>query len=199
MKEVNYFTIVYTPLGHIIGNKVNSGVYQMLAIIIMQKTIQTLIFLLISIQAFSQIEKHPFGSITDRYILTLKGYFDDCGEFGGHEEVIELFREDQKFKTKITIYSKSCDENNYPKPKVITSKTYIVSKNKTRYFKRYLKKLMKKSLEFDIPFHAGRKYSARLGFRDSNINDNFERINLSYDDSYNTWTEFQKLKNKFEK
>ena len=73
----------------------------------MKKHICLLLILFVSFQVFSQkrfpkseyrkmIEQHPFGSISDRYTLVLTAYFDDCGEFGGHQETIELIRIDKK-------------------------------------------------------------------------------------------------------
>ena len=149
------------------------------------------------------LEKHPFGSISDNYTLMLTGYFDDCGEFGGHEETIELIRIDRKLSAIFTVYDKSCQNTNYAKPKILKTKTYFVEENKVPNFQEYLNKLLIKSLEYYVPFHAGRTYSATLQFRktdeQNNDENNFRTINLTYYDTGSTWTEFQKLKNIVEK
>ena len=180
----------------------------------MKKQLFLFLVLILSLQVFSQeelshreyremIEKHPLGSITDRFTLILTGYFDDCGEFGGHEETIELIRLDRKLMAIVTIYSKSCQSSNYKKPKVVKSKTYPIDENKVVYIQEYLKKLMTKSLELDYPHHAGRRYSAKLDFRKKYYEEDksysFERLNLVYNDTDSTWTEFQKIKNIVEK
>jgi hypothetical protein len=149
------------------------------------------------------LEEHPFGSITDRFTLTLTGYFDDCGEFGGHEETIELIRIERKLMAIVTIYSESCQSSNYKKPKVVRTKTYPIDENQIAEFQNYLSKLLVKSLELDYPFHAGRHYSAKLDFRkeyyDKDDNYSFERLNLKYHDTGSSWTEFQFLKSIVEK
>jgi hypothetical protein len=180
----------------------------------MKKHICLLLILFVSFQVFSQkrfpkseyrkmIEQHPFGSISDRYTLVLTAYFDDCGEFGGHEETIELIRIDKKLSAIVTIYDKSCQDTNYAKPKILKTETYFVEESKVTNFQEYLKKLMAKSLEYYIPFHAGRSYSAILDFKktddDEDDEHTFRRLNITYDDSGSNWTEFQKLKSLVEK
>ena len=184
----------------------------------MKKHICLILILLTSIQGFSQkkfqrseyskyLQNHHFGSISENYTLLLTGYFDDCGEFGGHEETIELVRIDRKLSAIVTIYEKSCQDTNYAEPKIIESKTYLVEENKIPLFQEYLTKLLIKSLEHYIPFHAGRTYSAKLEFRKSDEENDeetdedfsFQRINLIYPDNASNWTEFQKLKKIVEK
>jgi hypothetical protein len=162
-----------------------------------------------SFQVFSQkrfpkseywkmIETHPFGSISDRYTLIITGYFDDCGEFGGHEETIELIRIDKKLSAIVTTYDKSCQDTNYAKPKVLETKTYLIGENKVPNFQVYLNKLLAKSLEMSVPFHAGRIYSASLDYRkteeEGDEDYSFKRLNILYYDSASSWTEFQALK-----
>ena len=180
----------------------------------MKKHICLLLILLASFQVFSQkifekseywkmIEQHPFGSISDRYTLVLTGYFDDCGEFGGHEETIELIRIDKKLSAIVTIYDKSCQDTNYAKPKILKTETYLVEESKVENFQEYLNLLMKKSLEYYVPFHAGRTYSAILDFKKTDNDEDdeytFRRLNITYDDTGSNWTEFQKLKSIVEK
>lgn len=149
------------------------------------------------------LQNHPFGSISKNYTLLLTGYFDDCGEFGGHKETIELMRIDRKFSARVTIYDKICQESTNAKPIIIKSKIYLVDENKVTLFKAYMNKLLTKSLKYYEPFHAGRTYSAKLDFRkpyednDKETKDNFsfQRINIIYHDNASNWTEFQKLKN----
>jgi len=184
----------------------------------MKKYICLILILLTGIQGFSQrkfqrseyskyLQNHPFGSISENYTLLLTGYFDDCGEFGGHEETIELLRIDRKLRAIVTIYDQSCQETNYAQPKIIESKTYLVEENKVSFFQEYLSNLLTKSLEYYLPFHAGRIYSAKLEFRKSDEDNDeetkndysFQRINLIYYDNSSSWTAFQKLKNLLEK
>ena len=180
----------------------------------MKKQICLILILLTSFQVLSQkkfqrseyskyLQDHPFGAISDRYTLTLTGYFDDCGEFGGHEETIELIRIDRKLSAIVTIFDKSCQDTNYAKPKILESKTYLIDENEVKYFKEYLNELLAKSLEYYVPYHAGRMYLANLDFKkiaENNDDDySFRRLKILYYDSGSTWNEFQKLKNIIEK
>ena len=174
----------------------------------MKKHVFLLVIFLSSFQIYSQkeyksseyyemIEKHPFGSISDKYTLIISGFFDDYGEFGGHEETIELIRIEKKLSAIVTIYDMCTQETNYAKPKVIKTETYLIDENKVLNFQVFMNELLKKSLEFSAPFHAGKVYSATLGYKNEDGNDKVtsQRIKISYHDSWSTWTEFQKLKN----
>ena len=149
------------------------------------------------------IHNHPFGSISENYTLVLTGYFDDCGEFGGHIERIELLRIDGEFRAIVTIFDKSCQDTNYSEPGIIETESYFIEESKLYYFQEYLNKLLAKSLEDYIGFHAGRHYRANLAFRkgdeESEEHYSFQRISLAYHDTGRTWTEFQKLKSIVEK
>jgi len=171
----------------------------------MKKHFYLILCLALSLQAFSQeepahhddkvIEKDPFSSITERFTLVLTGYFDDCGEFGGHRETIELIRIDRKLMAILTIYGRNCQSDNRKKPKVIKSNTYPIDDNQVVAFQNYLKKLLAKSLKLSYGYHAGRQYSARLDYREQYDDDkrSFERLNIVYNDNDSAWTEFQSL------
>ena len=180
----------------------------------MKKHICLILILLTSIQGFSQkkfqrseyskyLQNHPLGSISENYTLVLTGYFDDCGEFGGHEETIELLRIDKKLSAIIKVFEKNCQGTNHKEPKVIKSNTYLINESEVVFFQEYLKDLLAKSLEYYVPFHAGRIYSAKLDFKKNDMDEDddysFQRINLIYHDGGSTWTEFQKLKSIVEK
>ncbi len=147
-------------------------------------------------EVWQGLREHPFGSLTNNYTLILGGYFDDCGEFGGHEETIEILRIEGILNGIVTIYDKSCQGKNYPKPKVISTQTYLIDENKVKLIQNYLSKLLIKSLEYDIIYHAGRTYTARMEYRKDDEDDDFRdtRLNLRYNDAYSTWTEFQTMK-----
>lgn len=144
------------------------------------------------------LNNHPLGSISDRYHLTLTGYFDDCGEFGGHNEIIILKRKNRKLVATITIYEKDCHRRSgYEEIKVIEKKSYNIPEEKVSLFTNYLEKLLYRSIKNSLPFHAGRHYYATLDFEGKETQ--FRNIDLHYHDTGWSWEEFENLKNAIKK
>lgn len=140
-----------------------------------------------------RLKNHPLGAISERYQLTLTGYFDDCGEFGGHKEIIRLKREGKELIATLTIYEKDCNtRSGYEEIKITEQKTYKISDEKVSLFSEYLGKLLTMSLRQSFPFHAGRHYYAVLGFEGEETR--FRNIDLHYHDTDWSWTEFEKFK-----
>ena len=147
---------------------------------------------------YSRIEK-PFSSISDKYTLLLSAKIDDCGEFGGHLETIEIKKIENKLSAIISIYDENCDGQwKLEEEKIISSKTYPVSDNDLIELENYLTTLMKLSLREEVPHHAGSYFIANLQYRTNSDYKN-QRINLRYHDSNNEWNEFERLKNKLKK
>ncbi|AEE18505.1 hypothetical protein [Dokdonia sp. 4H-3-7-5] len=172
----------------------------------MKKHLLIIFTLLVSLQSFSQrkyqkseyskyLEQHPFGSISDNYVLILSGYFDDCGEFGGHEETIELTRIDKKLTAIITVFDNNCSGNTAAK---LDAQSYLVKEATVPLFQDYLNQLLTKSFAYYIPYHAGNTYKATLDFKKTNDNkeddDTFKRVHLVYPSVGSKWPAFEKLK-----
>lgn len=147
---------------------------------------------------FDHLKNHPLGGISEGYQLTLTGYFDDCGEFGGHKEIILLKREDRELIATLTIYEKDCNRRSgYEEIKIIEQKSYKISEGKALLFNEYLEKLLTMSLRQSVPFHAGRHYYATLDFKGEETR--FRNVDLHYHDTGWNWTEFEKLKENIDK
>ena len=142
---------------------------------------------------YADIEK-PFSSISDNYTLILTAKIEECGEFGGHQETIELKKINSQLSAIISIYDKNCNgEWRLDEEKILSSKTYQISKEKLILFDNYLGKLITVALKDEVPYHAGSHFSANLQNRtDSNYKN--QRIKLYYHDFDNKWVEFENLK-----
>lgn len=97
--------------------------------------------------------------------LLLFASFDECGEWGGHEESFEIFtKEDRKFyalykKTKI-----NCDSIGrlYGTPefhKPAFSKEFKLSDKEKKAISSYLQKLISGKIKERFPGHAGKTFS----------------------------------------
>lgn len=172
----------------------------------LKKHLLIILTLFISLQSFSQrkyqkseyskyLEQHPFGSISENYVLILSGYFDDCGEFGGHRETIELTRIDKKLTAIITIFDNNCNGNTAAK---LNSQSYLVKEATVPLFQDYLNQLLTKSLAYYVPFYAGNTYTAILDFKKINdseeLDNTFERVHLIHPSVSSKWPAFEKLK-----
>ncbi len=147
---------------------------------------------------YADIEK-PFSSISDNYTLMLEAKLDDCGEFGGHLETIELKRIDGIMVAEVSIYKKNCDGQwRLSEEKILNSKTYKVSRDQLLMFENYLAQLMNLSLKDEMPHHAGSHFSADLQYR-GQTEYKRQRISLKYHDVDNKWSEFEELKKELEK
>ena len=147
---------------------------------------------------YSKIEK-PFSSISDKYTLLLSSKIDDCGEFGGHLETIEIKKIENSLSAIISIYDQNCDGQwKLEEEKIISSKTYLISDNDLMKIENYLSSLLRLSLREEIPHHAGSFYIATLQYRTDSEYRN-QRINLIYHDTNNNWNEFDRLKNELQK
>ena len=136
---------------------------------------------------------HPLGSISRNYTLTLSGWYDDCGEFGGHLETIEIKVKDDRLIAEVIVYKTNCGKKK--EPRVKTSKQFQVDDKEMELVVSYLQELQRKTLSYNMSGHAGCRYKARLGFSDvGENNEQFTRLHLSYEDLFCEWTAFQVLK-----
>ena len=171
-----------------------------------------LIFILctLSFNVFSQIDvdslldsvkNRPLSSIGNNYHLTLTGYFDDCGEFGGHLETIEVKRIDNELIAILTIYKKDCSKSQSEGSKVKKSERYPLKEYHIELIRVYLSELLAKTIGYNAIGHAGRIYTARLEFEKENLldDDPFTRLLLKYYDSYGSWNKFEELKKEIAK
>ena len=124
-----------------------------------------------------------FENIVGVGYLKLTADYDECGEWGGHHEEIKIVRAEKKLFAKITKDSVDC--KNLTSRKIIEKKRVALNENHKKAISDYLHELLNKSLEEQIPYHAGQWYSAET--IDSTLV-------LNYHEAKNNWKGFMKLK-----
>ncbi len=155
-------------------------------------------YLLIAILIISCNRKQPetknsekvadFENIVGAGYLKLTADYDECGEWGGHHEEIKIIRKEKKLFAEITKDSVDC--KHWESRKVVEKKRIELNEIHRKAISDYLHELLNKSLEEQIPYHAGQWYSA--GTIDSTLV-------LNYHEGGNQWKGFLKLKEKLSK
>ncbi len=174
------------------------------------KRLLILILITLSLPAYSQLDvdsllnsvkNRPLTSIENNYALTLTGYYDDCGEFGGHLETIEIKRIENQLVAVLTIYKKDCFNSRGKGPKVKKSKQYTLREHHIELIQMYLSELLTKTMGYNVIGHAGRIYSARLEFVEEDLlgEDPYTRLLLKYHDISASWNKFDELKGELAK
>ncbi|MEL4309176.1 hypothetical protein JMA43_13820 [Joostella sp. CR20] len=143
---------------------------------------------------FDYLQKHSLGGIENKYVLTLDAYIPDCGEFGGHQELIEIKRIDKKLTAFITIYDKVCDGQTYTNhDKILSKNSYEINDDQVKLIIEYLKKLLESSLKYEMVSHADYEFGAKLDWAEK-TDYNFKRLDIRFREYGSKWTEFEKLK-----
>ena len=114
-----------------------------------------------NIDFFQPADLGAFGSDTK---LILYANFDECGEWGGHEESFEIFaKDDKEFYAKYKRTKVDCNEIGklYGKPEFqkpyINREIKLANKQKIA-INDYLSSLIKSKIREDFPGHAGQNF-----------------------------------------
>lgn len=143
---------------------------------------------------FDNLLKDSLGGVENKYVLTIDAYIPDCGEFGGHQELIEIKRIDKKLTAFITVYDSVCDGQTYTNhDKILSKNSYVINDNHVKSIIEYLKKLLELSLKYEMISHADYEYGAKLDWADK-TDYNFKRLDIRFREYGSKWTEFEKLK-----
>jgi len=164
---------------------------------------KTLILVLIGISSFcfaqeksnealnKILNQDSFNAFDSGYLLTLSAYIPDCGEFGGHNEIIEIKKKQKNLIVTISISDTVCD-GTYNMQIKHTSE-YPIKESELILIDQYLIKLLKKSFKNTVVSHADYDYSATLTSERDKENI-FSRFNIRYWQYGEKWSEFDKLK-----
>jgi len=124
--------------------------------------------------------------------LILKAYFPDCGEFGGHDEIIIVKKINQKLIATITIYDKVCYDS-VDSLKIISQIETDLDTNKVKLIYKYLSLQMNESLQAELFHHANSEYHSYFTLREEQ-SPLFKRLELICRNSEKIRIEFEKLK-----
>lgn len=93
--------------------------------------------------------------------LLIYANFDECGEWGGHEESFEFFaKEDRKFYVSFKRSKVDCDKRLYGRPiqQPEISKEIQLSKSNIIAVNNYISKLVHSKIKERYPGHAGQSF-----------------------------------------
>ncbi|TYA84246.1 hypothetical protein [Seonamhaeicola marinus] len=143
---------------------------------------------------FDYLQKHALGGVENKYVLTLSAYLTDCGEFGGHEEKIEIKRNDRQLIGVLTIFETTCGQNGYKnRDKIVSKKAFEISDEKVQLVIQYIHKVLENSLNYEMVTHADNEYGVKLDWSEETDYD-FKRIDISFRTYGKGWQAFEKLK-----
>ncbi|UOK42131.1 MULTISPECIES: hypothetical protein [Flavobacterium] len=146
----------------------------------MKRAISKFIFLTISIiflSCQSKIEKNEpsskitffeensLGDFNSDLKLILNARFNECGEWGGHEEEMVIYAEPEKgFFLNYKKFKVNCesinDTNIDPSQNLELSKTIKLNNNNKKSITDYLERILKSKIEENFLGHAGNTFSA---------------------------------------
>jgi hypothetical protein len=113
-------------------------------------TVLLLAFLIISCnkeESFSKNTESSFENILDHTdTLSIDSRFEDCGEWGGHDEQIKIYSSDKKEILNYIKYKVDCGNRNHLGQIIQTkafSKTIILSKAQNKAIMDYINNLLK--------------------------------------------------------
>jgi len=107
-----------------------------------------------------------FSGINYEYNLILEAYFPDCGEFGGHKEIITVKRIDDKLIGTVIIYSKICNKTDTLK--ILNTFQKDLNDDNIKHIYKYLNIQMNQSLQEEFFTHANSEYHSYFTLRDEN-------------------------------
>ncbi|MBW1294821.1 hypothetical protein [Aquimarina litoralis] len=143
---------------------------------------------------FDYLQKHSLGGIENKYVLTLSAYLTDCGEFGGHQEKLNIKRIDKKIMGFLTIFETTCSPQGYKnRDNIVSESSFEISEQKVQFIVQYLHKVLENSLKYEMVTHADNEYGVKLDWSEK-TDYNFKRIDISFRSFGNKWEEFEKLK-----
>lgn len=95
--------------------------------------------------------------------MTFNVRYAECGEWGGHEEKLEIIDSIKKLLIKYTVYRYDCDSLDYyyynNNPPIFLSKSKFLDRKDLAEISLYTQQLSQAKLNQSLPFHAGEFYS----------------------------------------
>ena len=92
-------------------------------------------------------------------ILHINARFDECGEWGGHREHLQIFSSIHHFKLRYDIYSADCDSlhvfENRPIEQFVSSQEIILGEEEQKAILAFAHEMVDKKKSFKaFPYHA---------------------------------------------
>ncbi|MBG25681.1 MULTISPECIES: hypothetical protein [Croceibacter] len=132
-----------------------------------------------------ELQQRILGNVMGLNRLELTASFDECGEWGGHDEKFDVYRENKILFAEYVEDIVDCKDPYAENRKIAERKTLRLNETHEKAIVNYLTSLLETGLKMELPFHAGTYYSAVM---------NDSTMILKYHSVKSSWTEYEKLK-----
>ena len=132
-----------------------------------------------------EYEKRILENVMGLNRLELTASFDECGEWGGHDEKFDIYRENKILFAEYVEDIVNCKDPYAENRKIAERKTIRLNETDEKAIVKYLNSLLEIGLKMELPFHAGTYYSAVM---------NDSTMILKYHSVESSWNEYEKLK-----
>jgi len=112
-------------------------------------------------------EASDLGAFGSKTRLIIFSSFDECGEWGGHKETIEIFaKKNKNFYAKYIRNKVDCNNIRelYGKPefqKLDFEKEFVLNEKQQKAISKYLKELVENKIIEKFPGHSGQSFGAK--------------------------------------
>ncbi|MCD8423636.1 hypothetical protein [Tenacibaculum finnmarkense] len=132
-----------------------------------------------------ELQQRILGNVMGLNRLELTASFDECGEWGGHDEKFDIYRENKILYAEYIEDIVDCKDPYSENRKIAQKDTIRLNEIHEKAIAEYLKSLLEIGLKMELPSHAGTYYQAVM---------NDSTMILKYHSVKSSWTEYEKLK-----
>ena len=132
-----------------------------------------------------ELQERILGNVMGLNRLELTASFDECGEWGGHDEKFDVYRENKILFAEYVEDIVDCKDPYTENRKIAERKTLRLNETHEKAIVNYLTSLLETGLKMELPFYAGTFYSAVM---------NDSTMILKYHSVKSSWIEYEKLK-----
>jgi len=137
-----------------------------------------------------EYQKRILGNVMGLNRLELTASFDECGEWGGHNETFDIYRENKILYAEYVEDIVDCKNPYEENREIAERKTIRLNEKHEKAIAEYLNSLLEIGLKMELPYHAGSYYQAIM---------NDSTMVLKYHSARSNWAEYEKLKNELKK
>ena len=135
-------------------------------------------------------QEQVLGSIIGSGRLKLTASFNECGEWGGHYEKIDIYSEENNLYAEYIRDTVDCEKLHSINRKEIQKKILKLNETHEKAISEYLKSLLEMRLKINVPCNFGITYKAIMS--DSTLM-------IEHSCAKKDWSEFEKLKRQLQK
>ncbi len=134
---------------------------------------------------FDELQERVLGNVMGLNRLELSASFDECGEWGGHDEKFDIYRENKILYAEYIEDIIDCKDLYTENRKIAKKKTIRLNESQEKAIVKYLKSLLETGLKMELISHAGTYYNAVM---------NDSTMILKYHSINSSWEKYETLK-----